>query len=131
MRALENLTRPVVDKGYSPLILNNNDIDIKLIKFQRKDRYHLLQLGITDIKEENYRIFLKSHYLTLIISTSREISKPIHVGNINWNLLEQQEYEVMKSVDIWLPGENYYMVKHYLIQEEQILNIFLSRMSYN
>lgn len=131
MRTLVKRNNDILNKINSPFIINRNDLEIKLVDFQKIRRTHLLQLELNNLKEDNYRLFLKGHYLTMIITEIRSISKPVYVHNMDWRLINNNEYEVMKSVDIWLPGNNFYLIKHYAIPEDQTLKIFLGQMHVN
>jgi hypothetical protein len=131
MKTLEKRNNDILNKINSPFIIKRNEIDIKLIDFQKMNRTHLLQLEIKNLQKDNYRVFLKEHYLTLIITETKAIPKPIHVHNIDWNLVYNHDYDVMKNVDIWLPGDNFYLIKHYSIPEDRVLKIFLGQMHMN
>ena len=131
MRTLVKRNNDILNKINSPFIINRNDMEIKLVDFQKINRTHLLQLELLNLKKDNYRIFLKGHYLSLIITETKIIPRPVHVHNIDWNLDYNHGYDVMKSVDIWLPGDNFYLIKHYAIPEDQVLKIFLGQMHMN
>ncbi len=131
MKALVKETSDILNEINSPFIINRNDLKIKLIKFQKINRYYLLQLNLTNLTSDNYRIFLKGHYLTLIISEPKEVTKPVHIHNMNWNLYSHQGYELMKSIDIWLPGDNFFLIKHYVVSEDQVLKVYLGKIHTN
>lgn len=118
-------------KLISPSVIQSNDEKIKVIDFYRLSRYHILQISINDIENDNYRIFLKGRYITLIISELREISMPMHIHNMNWNFENYHSYEVMKHVDILLPGDDFYLVRHYAILKKQVLIIVLGKINFN
>lgn len=125
MKALEKLNHEIANKLNTPFVIKRNDNKVKINDFQQDKDHYILELGALNLKSDNYRIFLKGHYLTLIVSEIREISKPLHVHNMTWHLYKQQAYEVMKSIDIWLPGNNFYLVRHFVLPEDQTLKIIL------
>jgi hypothetical protein len=131
MKALVNPVSRIENNLNTPFIVKKNDMAVRLIGFQKMNQYHILQLGMVSLERDNYRIFLNGHYLTLIVSEHKEISRPVQIHNNQWGLLYHQDYEVMKNVDIWLPGDNFYLIKHYLMPGNEILKIFLGEMHMN
>jgi hypothetical protein len=131
---MKAIVKPVSEKIQNlstPFLIKNNNVDIKIIDFQKIHKYHVLELDILNLTEDNYRVFIKGNYLTVIVSEPKEIKRPVRVHNMNWNINSQANYEVMKNVDIWLPGNNFYLIKHYTVPESQLLTIILGRMHMN
>lgn len=117
-------------KVFTPSIINNhNEAEIKLLDFQKKNQLYLLQLELKSIRIDNYRIFLKDRYLTLVVSEIRELEKPVYLHNMSWQEVDSEGYEVMKNIELWLPGDNFYLVKHFFVPASNLLNIYLGRSS--
>jgi hypothetical protein len=131
MKVLDKLTNNVENKLYKPYMINNSDLEIKLVNFQKNKNKFLLQVELDIMGNDNYRLLIKGNYLTLIVTEKKEISRPIYIHNINWRLFDNSEYEVMKSVDFLLPGNNFYLVRHFFVPADKILNIYLARIHYN
>ncbi len=131
MKTLEKRTNHVENKIYMNSMINKNKIEIKLISLQKTNDRFLLQIELNNLRGDNYCILLKGNYLTLIISDKKEISKPVYTRNIDSREFDQPGYEIVKSVDFWLPGDNFYVLKHYFVQADQLLNIYLSRIRSN
>lgn len=131
MKALLKTTGKVDQTLSTPFLIKKNDTDIKIIDFQKMHKNYLLQLGVSNISKDNYRIFIKGFYLTLILSEPKEINRPIRVHNMNWSIYSQRSYELMRNIDIWLPGDNFYLIKHYSVPEEELLKIILCKVHKN
>ena len=114
-----------------PFLMKKKDTSIKVIDFQKIHKNYLLQLEMPNISDDNYRIFIKGYYLTLILSEQKEINRPVHIHNMKWDIYRQSNYELMRNIDIWLPGDNFYLIKHYTIPEKQLLKILLGKMHFN
>lgn len=110
-----------------PFIIKKNDFDIKMVDYHHNDQYSEISLGYLNLTDDNYRLFVNGQYLTLIVSEVKEAKRPMHLHNIGWNIYRNHNYEVMKSIDLWLPGDNFYLVRHYLVPKDQILKIVLGR----
>jgi hypothetical protein len=127
MKALIKSRGYIAPDGNVPFIIKKNDVNAEMIDFKRVNQYYNIAIGNIILSNDSYRIFLNGHYLTLIISESKEAKRPLHLHNIEWNFYRQYKYEVMKNIDIWLPGDNFYLVKHYLVAESNVLNIVLGK----
>lgn len=129
MKTLERLNNN--DREYSPFFIEKNDIDINLVYWQEVNDMLVLQFNIDMYSEDSYRIFLNDQVLSLIISEVKEVTKPYHVHNIDWDEVNTNGYEVMKNVDFWLPGGNFYLLRHFFVPRNKMLHIYLGKLHYN
>lgn len=125
MKALTNSIGYRVPEGNVPFIITNKNINAKMVDFKRENQIYTITLGNLTLSYDNYRLFLNGHYLTLIISESKEAKRPLHLKNVEWDLYRQYKYEVMRNIDVWLPGDNFYLIKHFFVPESRELNIVL------
>ncbi len=110
-----------------PYVKNNDNLKVELINFKKSEKHYILQVGIINLESDNYRLFLKGSCLSVILSEPREFSRPVHMHNINWKVYSRQSYEVLKHVDIWLPGDNFYLIRHFAYPSDQLLEVILGR----
>jgi hypothetical protein len=128
MKAMEKSLNRIHNNESRPAIISNyNDAKIELKTFRKSNHLYLLQLELTSINGDSYRIFLSDSYLKLVLSEIRELIKPVYIHNLSQKEFDNVGYEVMKSVELWLPGDNFYLVKHFFIPKTKILNIYLGR----
>jgi hypothetical protein len=132
MKAIVKTNRELIQNDRTPFLIKKNDVDISIMDFHKihKDHY-LLILGIDNISEDNYRLFINGRYLTVILSESRELNRPVYVHHMNWGIFNTRNYEILKNVDIWLPGDNFYLIRHFSVPEDQVLKVFLGEMHMN
>ena len=119
----QTLEYPYIDKKYNP--------EIGLVNFRKTDKHYILQLRVTKIESDNYRLFLNGSCLTLILSEPHEYSRPVHMHNLSWRVYNRQSDEVVKNMEIWLPGDNFYVIRHFAYPENQLLEIVLGNMVSN
>jgi hypothetical protein len=113
-----------------PVVEKNIDHEIKIISFRSNhNNRSILKLGVNDLNDDNYRVYLNGQRLSLIISEPVEYSRPVHLHNINWKFYNRQTYEVLRNVIIWLPDINMCLVRHYMIPHSQVLKIILEKAS--
>ncbi|MGD2035023.1 MAG: hypothetical protein PVF73_08205, partial [Bacteroidales bacterium] len=78
MKTMAKGSTDILNRINSPFIINKSNVEIKLMDFHKVNRYYVLLLNVMNLSDDNYRIFLKGHYLSLIISEPKEVSKPVH-----------------------------------------------------
>lgn len=132
MKTIVNNMYNIENKSQLPYIISKNNLDINHLSYREENKRFLLQIGLSDFPEDHYHIFLDGHYLTLAISDDLRNMKPYLVHNMNQRLIQDKmAFEKIKSVDIWLPDDNYFLINHYYLPEDQILNIYLGKMDFD
>lgn len=131
MKTIAEGTTHILEKNKTPFLLNRSDLDVSLVDFQKLNKIFMITFNTMKLDDDSYRVFLKGHYLTLIISEPKVISKPTHIHNLNWHSFSHSNYEVFKSVDVWLPGNDFYLIRHYLLPGNQVLRVLLGEMHHN
>jgi len=111
-----------------PIVEKNSASEIKIISFRRNhNNKSILKLGVTNINDNNYRVYLNGQRLSLIISEHAEYSKPIYMRNIDHRFYNRENYEVLRNVIIWLPEVNMDLVKYYLMPHSQVLIVIMEK----
>lgn len=128
MKTLANNIDIFPHKINVPYILTPNNLDIKIIGHEKINNRYLITVQTIPIEDDGYRVFLNGRYLSIIISQVHEISRPLYTRNINLNSFDKRNYEVFRSVEIMLPGNNFYLVRHYLLPGNQIMKILLGEL---
>ncbi len=113
------------DKTILPYINRESNELVKLISFKRSTDYFVLRLNVKNIDVKNYRLFIKGKCLTVVISEMHQYSKPTYIQNFSWYDFNKESYEILKSVDVWLPGDNFYMMRHFVYPYEELLELML------
>jgi hypothetical protein len=111
-----------------PIVEKNSFNKIKILSFRRNYKNKsILKLGVTNINDSNYRVYLNGHRLSLIISEHAEYSKPIYMHNIDHKFYDRETYEVLRNFIIWMPEVNMDLVKYYIMPHSQILKVIMEK----
>jgi hypothetical protein len=111
-----------------PIVEKNSASEIKIISFRRNhNNKSILKLGVSNLSDNNYRVYLNGQRLSLIISEHAEYSKPIYMRNIDRKFYNRENYEVLKNVIIWLPEVNMDLVNCYLMPHSQVLKVIMEK----
>jgi hypothetical protein len=108
-----------------PHIDANGDLKIEWIKFNNSGKHYILKMNISNLENDNYRLCLDGSRLSVIISEPLDYSRPIHLHNINWKMFTHQTFDLLKQADIWLPGDNFYLIRHLALPDDNILEVIL------
>jgi hypothetical protein len=120
-----------ISQDHTPFIIGKKDEEISLIKAVKKHHHLVLQIAGSCLKDDNYRLFLKGKYLTIVLIEEKLVARPIYVHNVNWEEYDHSGYEQVKTVDIFLPGDNFYLIRHSFLTNDQVLNVILGQEHYN
>lgn len=125
--------------SYHPTIYTKNslhttgDIENRIVSFKVNGNFYNLIINIKYLESNNYKIFLENSKLMIVVAVNHSLAKPWHLHNMQENLAEQYHYDIMRHVQVWLPADNFYLLRHFLDLEEGNLKIILkdSKLSFN
>ena len=111
-----------------PFIEKRNDFDVNIAGFSYNFLKNQYKLSIYSdlILKDNYTISLDDDKLIIIIAEIREYNKPAYIHNFQRNYSQTDTYERIRSMDIYLPGKDFYLVRHYAIPKKSMLYVILS-----
>ena len=111
-----------------PVVEKNSASKIKILSFRRNHNHKsILKLGVSNLNDNNYRVYINGQRLSLIISEHAEYSKPIYMHNIDRKFYNMENYEVLRNVIIWLPEVNMDLVNYYLMPNSQVLKVIMEK----
>ena len=134
MKALNNEMVAYHPKIYTKRAIHTSgDIENKIVNFKLNGNFYNLIINIKNIESNNYRVFLEKSRLMIVVAVNHLYAKPTHIHNLESISTSQLSYEVMRHVEVWLPADNFYLLRHFLDVEEGNLKIILkdTRLSFN
>jgi len=76
--------------------------------------------------ENQQKIYIRENKLIIIVSEIiHSLSKTTYVSD--WQNYSQQSYIRMRNISLLLPGDNFYLLRHFLIPEKFLLNIIIGK----
>ena len=125
MEVLEKRIDYIESNVYTPFIVNNSNSNIRLVGLKKVNNKLLLKLDINELASKNYHIHIFKHCLTIILTDKEYVTRPQKIYNLDRNLFSEKDSEEFKSIDIWLPADNFYIVKYNYNTEDNLLEIYL------
>lgn len=78
--------------------------------------------------ENQQKIYLRENKLIIIVSELVRTYKSDSTYVSDWQTYGQQAYVRMRNISLFLPGDNFYLLRHYFVPEKLILNIVIGKL---
>ena len=104
--------------------------NVEIVDYTEEGGNIIISLYSLLFAEEKFRIFLHDDKLVIVVSEivqSNQEEMPI----VDWHRYSRRTYERFRNVSIILPGDNFYLLRHFLIPEKFLLKIFLGQIADN
>lgn len=111
-----------------PVLNKKDDLNIRINSFDYnyyKNEY-ILELNSGLIQTDNYTLSLVRNRLIISITEHKQIDRPVYVNNYYLSYPKSSTYERIRSVDVYLPGKDFYLIRQYFIPDKSTLSIILS-----
>jgi len=125
----------------------SNNIGIETIRFENQeltnevkivDYFEDLQKGQLIISlysqlfsESQLKISIRESKVIIIVSELIGFNKTAPMFVSDWQTYGQQSYVRMRNISLLLPGDNFYLLRHFVIPEKFLLNIIIGKLLEN
>lgn len=96
-----------------------------------KTKQHELTLESQLFSEEPVNVSVHGNKLNLIVSELVDVSRSTKLQHYNWQSYFYQSYTRMQNITVFLPGDNFFMIRSFLIPEKFLLKIILGQLIHN
>jgi hypothetical protein len=130
MKAIINNTdlshHHVIDKVYFEDQEAQNDVEIIEYCEEQVKGEVFLSLYSPLFSENHQKIYIRDNKLIIIVSEIiHSLPKTTYISD--WQNYSQQSYVRMRNISLFLPGDNFYLLRHFLIPERFLLNIIIGK----
>jgi len=103
----------------------HND-EVKIVDYEAMGKKGLFMITLYSqlFFEDSFKIMVHNNRLSIIISEMIEGSSPA-LQRFDWQGYSKQSYVRMRNVSLLLPGDNFYLLRHFLVPEQFLLKIIL------
>ena len=77
------------------------------------------------------KVFIRGNKIVLFITEYVESGSPAAMYISDWQSFYPQSYTRMRNVSLILPGDNFFLLRHFLVPEKYLLKILLGRLTDN
>lgn len=108
-----------------------NEIQIIDYLEEPKNGQFIISLYSRLFLENQVKVFMRNNKLILFINEQIDATKSSMIYVSDWQNYYPQSYTRMRSVSLLLPGDNFFLLRQFLISEKFLLKIFLARLADN
>ena len=102
--------------------------EIKVIDYEAigKKGLFIISLYSQLFFEDSFKVTVHSNRMNIIISELMKGSSPA-LTRYDWQGYSKQSYVRMRNISLLLPGDNFYLLRHFLVPEKFLLKIILGQ----
>ena len=91
----------------------------------------LISLYSQLFSESQLKISIRESKIVIIVSEQVGFGKSTANYTSDWQTYSQQSYLRMRNISLFLPGDNFYLLRHFVVPEKLLLNIILGKLMEN
>ena len=124
-----------LDKTQYPveMFYSDNEIakEIRIVDFMKKTEVgeSTITLCSSIFLNNQVKVTIKNKKLILVISENVNTRKSIWMPVNDWEHCTRQTYKRIHNIGILLPGDNFYIIRHFLIPDKLFLRIVLGQLT--
>jgi len=100
--------------------------EIKIVDYETVGQKGLFIISLYSqlFFEDRFKVSVHNNRMNIIISEFIEGSSPA-LARYDWQGYSKQSYFRMRNISLLLPGDNFYLLRHFLVPEKFLLKIIL------
>ncbi len=91
----------------------------------------LISLYSQLFSECQLKISIRESKMVIIVSEVVGFNKSATTYISDWQTYSQRSYLRMRNISLFLPGDNFYLLRHFVVPEKFLLNIILGKLIEN
>ena len=104
--------------------------DVEIVDYVEDKGKLIITLFSILFSEDKFRFFIQDNKLVIVITEKVQPGLQ-DVPVMDWHRFNGRPYERLRNVSIYLPGDNFYLKRHFLIPEQYLLKIILGQIADN
>ncbi len=119
--------------GRSPIVKHELENEIKIIDYLKEtgNGQYLITLHSEVLVDNELVVIVRENRVILLVTEKVYPQRSGNVFTSDWQSFYPKSYIRMRNVKILLPGDNFYILRHFQIAESFLLKIFLGKMNEN
>jgi len=107
-----------------------NPNEIKIVDYQEQHENGQLIISLYShiFSGNELNLFIRGNKIILIIEESIDYSNSDLEFINDWQSYLPHKHTRMRNISLLLPGDNFYILRHFIMPEEYLLKIFLGRL---
>lgn len=118
--------------GIEKIHFGNQEVtkEVKIVDyFEDPEKGQLIISLYSQLFSENHlKIFIRDNKVVIVVSELINSNKSASLYVSDWQSYSEQSYVRMRNISLMLPGENFYLLRHFLVPEKLLLNIIIGKL---
>jgi len=110
--------------------INDDHEKVEIVDYVEDNDSLVISLYSALFLEDSFRFFFHGNKLVVVISERVQSMRP-NMPVVDWHRFSGATYERLRNVSIFLPGDNFYLMRHFLVPEQYLLKLFLGQVTDN
>jgi hypothetical protein len=135
MKAIFGNEVPTNMIGMEKIHIENHESaeDVKIVDYIEDPQRGQLLISLYShlFTESQLKISIGESKIVIIVSELVGFNKSFATYISDWQTYSQQSYVRMRNISLFLPGDNFYLLRHFVVPEKFLLNIILGKLIEN
>ena len=136
MKAYTNFSNDISQLGTDINVYSNaSDAskEVKLVDYTRDlDKGQIIILLSSLLFSDNkVRIYIRENKMVVVVTEVVDTTYSPNNFVTDWQRFTKRTYERIHNLNLVLPGDNFYLLRHYVLPEKYLLKIILGKMVKN
>ena len=135
MKAIINNNVPINMIGMEKVLFENQQVadDVKIVDYIEDPEKGQLLISLYSqlFSESQLKISIRESKIVIIVSELVGFNKSVATYISDWQTYSQRSYVRMRNISLFLPGDNFYLLRHFVVPEKFLLNIILGKLIEN
>lgn len=107
--------------------------EIKIVDFleETENGQYIISLYSQLFSGNKLKVFIRNNKVVIFITEYIESGQRTTMYVSDWQSFYPQSYTRMRNVSLVLPGDNFFLLRHFLVPEKYLLKILLGRLKDN
>lgn len=131
MKTYTNFSNDISKLGTNINVYPNADTnsEVKLVDYTRdlEKGQIIILLSSLLFSENNVRIFIRGNKMAVIVTEVVDTTYSPNNFVTDWQRYTKPKYERIHNLNLVLPGDNFYLLRHYVLPEKYLLKIILGK----
>ena len=135
MKAFVNYSDDISTLGTGISVYNHPDAhkEVKLVDYTRDLEKGKIIVILSSLlfAENNVKIYIRENKMVVVVTEVVDTTYSPTSFVTDWQRFTQRTYERMHSLNLVLPGDNFFLLRHFVLPEKYLLKIILGKMVEN
>ena len=135
MKAIIGNSEPSNIIGMEKILFENQQAadEVKIFEYVEDAEKGQLLISLYSqlFSESQLKISIRESKIVIIVSEQVGFGKSTKNYTSDWQTYSQQSYVRMRNISLFLPGDNFYLLRHFIVPEKFLLSIILGKLMEN